>query len=151
MSNWIAINEAAVRTGKITVFVDAMQARATADGEADPLPEYIADVSATLRAAISVGNDLDFDPTKIPSSLKGLALRLITRRIKDYLEQPLSTDELKQADDDRSYLNRIIDDKIRFEAPDTPGGGDQIQSAGGYVDTINSVPRLTGRVLQRAL
>jgi hypothetical protein len=128
MSNWIDIDSAAVKTGKTTVFLTKMQAKAAALGEADPLPAMIDDVTAQLRATVSTGNTLDADTAKIPNSLKGLALRMVMRRIKDYLEYPLSADELKQATDDSSYLNRIVDSKIQFETPDTPGGSGEMQS-----------------------
>jgi len=140
MSNWTNITETAVRTGKNTAILDAVQSLASSRGEADPLPEMIADTVATLRAACSTGNALDTDTTKIPNSLKGLALRMLTRRLKDYLEIELSPGETAQANDDRSYVNRITDQKLRFETPDNSAGGAEMQQAGG-IDTISSTNR----------
>jgi hypothetical protein len=118
MSNWIALAESDVDAGKVNTYLVQMRAQATAAGLSDPLPELIADVTATLRATISTGNPLDVDPTKIPRSLRGLAVRMVVRRIKDYLETELSNAEIKQAEEDRSYLLRINDNKLRFELPD---------------------------------
>jgi hypothetical protein len=129
--NWTAIDATAVKTAKNAVFLDTARSIATAHGDGDPLPEMIADVVATIRAAVSTGNALDADTTKIPNSLKGMAVRMVVRRLKDYIQQPLTTDELKQADDDRSYLNRIIDGNIQFEKPDTSAGDAEMQEVGG--------------------
>jgi hypothetical protein len=130
--NWTAINETLVRTGKLNVLLNTAQAQAAAASQADPLPEWIADVTATIRSAVSTGNVLDLDTTKIPNSLKALALRMVGRRVKAYLDRALNTDEQAQARTDDSYLNRIIDSKIKFELPDTPAPGDgEMQGAGG--------------------
>lgn len=140
MPNWTAIDLTAVKTGKNTLLLTSVQDLATSRGEADPSAEMIADVTARIRAAISTGNQLDLDATKIPNSLKGLALRMITLRLKDYLDVDLTALEGKQADEDRSYLNRINDDKLRFETPDAPAGNAEMQ-AGAALDTITSTNR----------
>jgi len=125
--NWTNITEEDVRTAGLSTFLEAMRKQASTRGENDPLPSKIADAVATLRAAVSVGNDLDMDESKIPNSLRGLCLRMILRRIKAYLEYNLRPDELQQAKDDQSYINRISDAKISFETPDDPGGSGQMQ------------------------
>jgi len=129
--NWTTINEAAVKTGKNSKLLANVRATATANGDADPLPEMIADVVAMLRAACSTGNQLDADTTKIPNSLKGLAVRMITRALKDYLQMPLTPDEKDKAAEDLSYRNRISDQKMRFETPDQAAATGEMQSAGG--------------------
>lgn len=145
MANWTAITEEAVRTGKISIFLDTVQSLATAATEADPLSEMIADVVARIRASVSTGNRLDQDTSKIPNSLKGVALRMITRRLKDYCQQPLTSDELAQQKDDQSYLQQIITEKVRFELPDTPGTDEMqvspaIQVGHTNKDTLGSIP-----------
>jgi len=139
MSNWIAITETLVTSGKNSAIMAAVQSIATQNGQGDPVPEMIADVTATIRAAMSVGNSLDADPTKIPNSLKGLAIRMITLRMKDYIEMEMSPLEKTQADADRSYMNRITDDKIRFEQADNPAGAAEMQESGGIEAT--HIPR----------
>lgn len=142
MSNWTAITANDIRTGKNTALLDAVQGLADSRSEADPLPEMIADVVATLRGAISTGNRLDSDTTKIPNSLKGIAIRMVVRRLKDYLDVEMTPAEQKQADDDRSYLNRIVDAKIQFEQPDTSGGDAEMQSTKGF-------EQVTGQTTER--
>jgi hypothetical protein len=136
MSNWTSINETMVRTGKLSVFMNAMQARAAAASEANPLPNMISGVVSRIRRAIVHGNVLDVDPTKIPNSLVDLATRLIQRRIKSYLNQELTKEESAQADDDRADLNQIVANKTPFETPDVPAGDAEMQSGGGLIDTV---------------
>ena len=145
MSRWAIIDDAAVKTGKNSAVLSAVRAKAVSNGDADPLPEYIADTVATLRSAVSVANQLDADATKIPKGLKGLALRMILRRCYSYLELPLSTDDSKQADEDKSYLIRIIDARLKFEMPDNADGSAEMQENGMKVEAVNVPARRTGR------
>ena len=48
-----------VKAGKTSSLLASVQSVATARGDADPVPEMIADVTATLRACVSSGNRLD--------------------------------------------------------------------------------------------
>ena len=125
--NWTQITDTAVNATKDATLLANVRSRATEAGVGDPFPEIAADVVSTIRARISVGNTLDADPTKIPKSLKGVALRMIVRRLKDYIQFSLTEIESNDARDDASYLNRITDDKIRFESPDTPAGDAEMQ------------------------
>ena len=134
MSNWTAITSDLVKAGKGSALLASVQSVAAARGDGDPVPEMIADVTATVRACVSSGNTLDEDSTKIPNSLKGLAIRMITLRLKDYIEMEMSPFEKQQAEADRGYLNRINDDKIRFETPRSAvgiGGDAARERAGG--------------------
>lgn len=132
MSRWTAIDAAAVKTGKNSAVLTAVQAKATENSEADPLPEFIADTVATLRTAVFAGNQLDSTTTKIPASLKGLALRMIIRRCYSYIGLALETDDAKQADEDKSYLMRIIDKRLRFEPPDTVDTSQPLPNVGSW-------------------
>ena len=128
MSNWTSITPTAVRTAKNTAILDQVQSLASERGEADPLPTIVATVVSRIRAAVSAGNQLDVDATKIPNSLEGLALGMIVRKLKDYLEIEQTKFESDQAADDRSYLNRIVDARLKFETPDTAGGSAEMSS-----------------------
>ena len=135
--NWTAITETSVKSAKNSTILARVRSLAAQSGDADPLTEIIADTVATLRAACSTGNQLDIDTTKIPNSLKGLALRMIIRALKDYLQVPLTQDERDKATEDSSYRNRISDQKMRFEIPDQAAAG-EMQSAGSLdVVTVN--------------
>ncbi len=142
--NWTTVTEDLVKTGKNSAIFASVQSLAAARGEADPVPEMVADVTATLRACVSSGNRLDQDATKIPNSLKGLAIRMVTLRLKDYIEMEMSPYEKGQADADRGYLNRINDEKIRFETPDAPAGAAEMQ-ADNAVEVASTGKRLLTR------
>ncbi len=87
---------------------------------------------------------------EIPNSLKALAIRMITLRLKDYIEMEMSPFEKSQADADRSYLNRINDDRIRFEEPDTPAGSAEMQP-GNAMEVASSIRRELSRERTRGL
>ena len=136
MSNWTPITEVAVKSAKNAALLAEVRQQAVDAGCADPLPEIIADTVATLRALCSTGNQLDADTTTIPSSIKGLALRMINRALKDYIQMPLTDSEKESHTSDESYRKRIVDNKIRFETPDNPAGSGEMQSSGG-IDVAN--------------
>ncbi len=150
MSNWTTITDAAVTASKNGLLLAKVRSTASTQGIGDPLPEIVADVVATIRARCSTGNQLDADPSKIPNSLKGLALRMITRSLKDWIQMPLTADESKKAEEDSSYLNRIMDNKVRFETPDTPSGGAEMQSAGS-IEITNVSDRFASRQTMNGL
>ena len=76
-----------------------------------------------LGSAVSAGNSLDADAAKIPNSLAWLALNLVTRGVKAYLQIDLTDAEKAEQRNDHSYLNDIVRDKPRFEQPDNPSDG----------------------------
>ena len=150
MSNWTSITSGLVTAGKSSSLLASVQSLAAARGDADPTPEMIAEVTATVRACVSSGNRLDQDTTKIPNSLKALAIRMITLRLKDYIEMDMSPFEKGQADADRDYLNRINADQIRFEEPDQPAGSAEMQP-GNAMEIASRRPREMTRGKMRGL
>lgn len=136
MSNWTSITEAIIRTAKNTALLDAMQGLADSRGESDPLPAIIRKAVARIRSSVSAGNVLDSDTTKIPNSLEWLAVNLIIRGIKSYLEVELSKAEEIEARDDSSYLNRMVDALLKFETADDAAGSAEMNSAQPQVETI---------------
>ena len=150
MSNWIQIDpNADVATTLDVAFITAARKRAPAG--VDPVQVAINDTVARIRAACSTGNAMDADTTRIPRSLKGLALRMIGRWVKTKIPNvQLTQDERDAGRDDNSFLLRISDDKIRFEMPDTPAGTAEMQ----HGDTVQAVcvpRRQTGRGRQSGL
>ena len=117
------------KTGKRGEIVDA--AATVSTGAGDAIAESLADAVARVRAAISTGNQLDADALAIPRSLRGLCVRMVIRALKDRIQLPLTEDERAQRTEDGSYLNRIADQKMRFEEPDNPAGSAEMQRRGG--------------------
>ena len=90
--------------------------------------EAIADAVADVRDAISPGNSLDLDATKVPNSLKRLTTRRAFFALAAVIQYELNKDlaELKNMDERR--LNKITDQQRRVEEPDNPDGQAEIQS-----------------------
>jgi hypothetical protein len=122
MPNWTPIVQADISGSKIGDYLTA----ALADGF--DLPGTIADVVSRIRSAVSKGNVLDADPTKIPNSLKGLARSMVVLRMKDFLDQSLTDTDKVLAQQDNSYLIRICDERLKFEQADNPAGSAEMQS-----------------------
>lgn len=101
--------------------------------------EAIADAVSAVRGACSTGNTLDADTAKVPNSLRALTARMAFWQLAALASVALTTDEAKQRDMDASRLNRISDQKVRFETPDVPSSG-EMQQAGG-IDVITSTNR----------
>jgi hypothetical protein len=126
------------------------KARTLAVGGVDPAIEAIADAVSRVRRAVSTGNMMDLDPTKVPNSLRGVAVKLALYALMRRLRVPLSQDESKDEDNQISDLKRIQDDEVKIEEPDTPGGNAEMQH-GNTVAGINVPRRETGRERCRGL
>lgn len=117
------------------------RAQTTAVGEVDPVADAIESAVARVRRAVSAGNQLDTDATKVPRSLKAVAVRLAIYALCERIGLPLSEDQRKTRDMDASDLNRIADRKILIEAPDTADTTTLPPNLGSW----NSERKLIGR------
>ena len=141
MSNWTAITQDDVEAYVAADYIAAAQTFSV--GAADPVTEAIADAVATVRTAVSTGNALDTDPTKVPNSLKGLAARRAAFALLARAQVNLSEDQRDERKNDQSRLNRISDDKIQVEKPDS-AGPTEVQP-GPSVDVIGASRQQTAR------
>src|ERR1035437_3827250 len=100
--SWITITIADLKDAKVSALVEACRTAALGNGQTDPVPNIIANVSARIRAEISGcrRNVLDADTAKIPADLKSLASRMIMREGMSRLQQPLTEDERQEQRDD---------------------------------------------------
>ena len=148
-NNWLSLTLEHVKaTGNDAVIQAALAKAAQAGNTLDPVQEAIENAVGRIRGAASVGNLLDRDTTKIPRSLKGLALRMVMYALREFIEFALTDDQRDTKRDDNSYLIRISDDKIRFEEPDDAAGSAEMQP-GGLFRIVDSRPRqLTRDTLQ---
>ena len=132
---WITLTIAQLDTAKAAALVDALQSAALADGQPDPLPEIIAGVTSRIRAEIAAGGRtvLDADGTKVPPSLKSLALRMVLREGQSRLNAggafPLSDDEREEWRQDVRYLERIARGDITVEESTNPESTPTVQAA----------------------
>lgn len=149
--NWLSITIDHVKaTGNDAVIAAALNKATKAGNAINPVTEAIADAVGRIRGAVSVGNLLDRDTTKIPKSLKGLTVRMVIYALKEFIEYELTPDQRDTKRDDNSYLIRISDDKIRFEEPDEPAGSAEMQP-GGLFQIVDSRPRQLTRDTMRGL
>jgi len=131
MSNWISLTTADLQDREAAAIITALSSAALGNGQSDPLPGIIQSCVDLIRAHIAScsRNVLDADPTKIPASLRELAVRIILRTAKGRLNLPLENDESQDALWDRQALKDIAACLLSIEAPDTPGVSN-IQSSG---------------------
>ena len=128
--NWTALTKTDLYDLGHNAIVDAAEAQT-----AGSTTRVIADVVAKIRASISSGNQLDQDTTKIPNSLKEIALRLVIRKLKGKVNFPLTKDEQEDRKEDDDYLDRISRTKARFEKPDVAAGSAEMQSGASMRET----------------
>ena len=149
--NWLSITLDLVKgSGNAAVIAAALKKAAESQNAVDPVQENIENAVGRIRGAVSVGNLLDRDTTKIPKSLKGLCVRMIMYGLHEFISYELSQDQRDQRKSDDSYLIRISDDKIRFEEPDEPAGSAEMQP-GGLFQIVDSRPRQLTRDTMRGL
>lgn len=141
---WITILIDKLQDAKAAAMVDQLRTAALGAGQVDPVPDVIIDVTNRIRQEIAGGGKtvLSADATKIPPSLRRLAMRMIIREAQSRLNVmgalPLSDDERKEWDKDDRYLERIADG-LAVEAPDDPQVSPTVQPRVG-------TPRITPRV-----
>ncbi len=127
------------------------RARTLAVGSLDPVQESIADALARVRRAVAAGNVLDADPATVPASLKSVAIRIALYALMERIGAPLSDDQKDTRRNDNSDLNRITDNRLRVEAPDTPAATGEMQAVGRAIEAVNVPTRQTGRERNRGL
>ena len=127
--NWVSITVDDLKAVAFGGIVDAAQA--TAVGANDPVAEAIADAVATVRGAISTGNVLDVDVSKVPRSLRSLAARSAVFALMERVQMDLSVDQRATRQADLRRLQRIGEQQQRFEQADVPAGAAEMQPGPG--------------------
>jgi hypothetical protein len=125
MSNWITLTPDYLKAAGHGALIDS--ASTVAVGGVDPAMEAIANATARVRRAVSAGNILDLNTTKIPDSLKGLAEKLAIYDLMERIGLPRSQDQRDSFNAIQSDLKRITDNRQRVEAADNPDGAGEMQ------------------------
>lgn len=131
MSNWIAITVDTLNEAKIAPLITAASSAAKAVGQVDRAAGLIQGVVNEIRRKVGScsANQLDSDTTKIPASLRDMAVDMIIARLKFALNRDPSPGELEQLRRHATNLDRIAEGKDAVEEPDDPiaapvqGGG----------------------------
>ena len=121
--NWTSITSGDVNAAGSPEIIAAAEAKSPG-----ATVEAIADAVAEVRQAVSAGNALDVDVTRVPNSLKRLTARRAFFALVDVLQADLGTDQRETKKNDQSRLNRLIDEKLRVEAPDNSAGHGEMQT-----------------------
>jgi hypothetical protein len=123
-TRWIPITVADIQDQKLAPLVAALRTRAleASPPQTDPTPRLTQAVVDYIRRKIASchNNRLDVDTTKIPASLKLLAVELIYVEMKGRLEEALTPDEDRKARLAETNLNRIASCEDTIEQPDDP-------------------------------
>lgn len=143
---WITLTVTDLPVAKLAALVDQLGSAALGNDQSNPIPEIIVNVTTRIRTEIAAGGrtTLDADATKIPPSLRSLALRMVLRESQSRLNAlgalPLSDDERKEWDQDIRYLERIARREIAVEATDNPESSPTVQ-ASALSPAISASPR----------
>lgn len=141
MSNWTAISEDDLKAAGHVLIISQARAQAGEDPVTDPIEEAVANVVAEVRNAVRAGNRVDTDETKIPRSLKRLAMQIIIYALMEYIGLALTDDQKKEADRAQAQLRKLFERKVQVEPADDP------DTAGGPVNPgmWNSENKIIGR------
>jgi phage gp36-like protein len=132
---WISLTLADLNVGKVAALVTQLRTAALAENQPDPVPEVVTNATNRIRQEIAAGGKtvLDADATKIPPSLKSLAVRMVLREAQSRLNAlgglPLSEDERQEEKNDLRYLERIANGNPTVEASTNPEATPSVQAA----------------------
>lgn len=139
MSRWISLSADDLKAAGHGAIVE--RAQTIAVGTTNPVVEALASAVARVRRAVAAANPLDADPTKVPVSLKSVAVRLALYALMERIGLPLGEDRRETRRTDFADLERLADRRLLVELPD------QIdpEATPGNRGNWNSERRLSGR------
>jgi hypothetical protein len=117
MSNWITVTIDDLKASGHGAIIDAAQTQST--GATDPVTEEIENAVAKVRRYVASANAVDADATKVPKSLKGVAIRIALYALMERVRLSLTEDQRSTRAADLKDLDRIANRKGLVEAPDT--------------------------------
>lgn len=122
MPRWISITEDDLNDAKLVPLVKALREQVLAPGQTDPLPRLTQTVVDEIRRKVAScrNNRLDSDTTKIPASLKQLAVDKIYGALAGRLQEALTDDEVRLIATHDRNLDRIASCTDTIEQPDDP-------------------------------
>ena len=118
--SWTAITIQDLYNSQVAPLIDAANSVALGSGQTARVTGAIAGVVLDIRGQCARVNILDSDTTKIPASLKNLAVDMIFCRLKRSLQMELTEDERSNLKSCESRLQLIGDGKGFIDPPDSP-------------------------------
>ena len=122
--SWIALTEAHVLTKLTAPEVAALKTAATATGQADPLPEIVAQIVREVRGHVAGCAKNTLGPAgTIPDELQGAALNRVRYELATRLPvASLLTDARKESNRDAlTLLQRVASCQFALVQPETAG------------------------------
>ncbi len=123
MSSWSTLTFADVYAGLLAAQIDTLRNRALAPGQPDPLPAFLADITARVRAEVRTcrRNRLDQDASLLPPELKLAASHLVLEALQArFPNLALTADQTRLADNARKLLERVANGEVAISKPDNP-------------------------------
>lgn len=117
-------------------------AQATPVGDVDPVVDVLASATARVRRAVSAGNAVDTDVSKIPRSLKSVGVRMAIYALMELIGLSLSEDQRETRKLDMKDLTDLATRQIRVEEPDHADAAAVPQNRGSW----NSENQVLGRM-----
>jgi len=132
--SWITIVEADVKASLNEQELEAYRSR-IANGDSDPIPSIIPDVTAEVRGY--VGTSWPLEASGIPQSLKNAAVDIIIYRLCKRVHIAGAEQRKDAADDAVELLKRVADGKHSIDADSgtTTGQGNWGSEPNIYGDT----------------
>lgn len=127
---WITFSESHIFRYLAAPQVEALQAAALAAGQANPLPEIIADTAARVRNEIrgNPTNRVSAVATEVPPELIGAAAALAIEAAQTRLPGlSLTAEQIRLANDSRSMLRRVAAGTFPITLPTTIEDPDRTQ------------------------
>jgi hypothetical protein len=118
---WITLSVTDLNNSRAAPIIKAAQTTVLATGQADPIPDLIAQVQAELRGMIGFSGRYGLDGssgTSIPPNLKDMAVQKVAREVQARLHLPMSDQD---KEDDKLYQARLLliaQGKWPIDAPD---------------------------------
>ncbi len=120
MNNWTIITIQDLYNSQAASLIDQANSASLGNGQTDRVTGLIAAAVLDIRGQCARVNILDSDATKIPNSLKNLAVDMIFCRLKRAVMMDLSEDERSLLKSCETRLQAIGDGRGFIEPPDNP-------------------------------
>lgn len=129
---WTELTEAAILTGNNGPSIAAARTAALKAGQADPLPEVIAQVTTSIRGSVAAcAKNVLGDAGTIPDELIAEAVDMAVYRLCKRLGKALLTQEVKDANDDAlAKMREVATCRFAIVPPTTPAPSDEQVSTG---------------------
>lgn len=137
---WISIDSDDVKTRLTGVELTAFTTKALAAGQADPLPDIIAQVVREVRGHVAGGGNLLGDGLTIPDELLAAAVDMIVFRLTTRLGLAVREDRKTANDQAKTLMGQVGRGEFKVASPATAASE---QAGAGGISVVTSRRRQT--------